>query len=289
MTVQQGTSVQIFLIDGTPNGLKVIEKSNWTGKLVSCSRAQFASAKKRPEFGRTGVYVLLGYDEEEEFPIAYIGEGDPVLNRLESHDKAKDFWTEVIIFTSKDENLNKAHIQYLESRLIEIAKSAKRARLDNANAPAKPTLSEPDVADMETKLAEMRLLFSVIGVKVFEVTEVSAVEGGVSPNLLSIRSDAIVVATGADRPDGFVVFKGSKCLKREGQSFDERGRKIRKNLEGTGVLKSDGNYLVFTQDYSFNSPSLAAFVVLGRSANGRTEWQDSSGKTLKEIQELVDA
>jgi len=124
----KGVTVKLFLVDGTASGLKVIEKSNWTGRAIACSRAQFPSIKKRGEFNRTGVYLLMGFDDEEQIPIAYIGEGDPVLPRLESHEKSKDFWESLVVFSSKDENLNKAHIQCLESCLIELAHKAKRCK-----------------------------------------------------------------------------------------------------------------------------------------------------------------
>jgi hypothetical protein len=52
-----------------------------------------------------------------------------------------------------------------------------------------------------------------------------------------------------------------------------------------GVLVSLGEQLEFAQDYLFNSPSTAAGVVQGRSANERIEWKDNLGRTLKEFQE----
>src|SRR4051794_18483171 len=112
---RRGFSIRIFLPDGTPDGLRVAEKSNWTGRAVVCPRSQFADAKARPEFGKAGVYVLRGPSEEGGLSTLYVGEGDPARPRLESHNARKDFWTSLVLFTSKDETLNKAHVQYLES------------------------------------------------------------------------------------------------------------------------------------------------------------------------------
>jgi hypothetical protein len=102
----------MFLLDGTPDGIKIVEKSNWIGKAVAFPRGRFADLRQRKEFGHTGVYVLVGEGGTEALPTIYVGEGDPVADRLTSHYKQKDFWSNAVFFTSKDENLNKAHVQY---------------------------------------------------------------------------------------------------------------------------------------------------------------------------------
>ena len=142
-----GFSIRIFVPGAAFEGLRVIEKSNWVGLGLVCPRATFNAAKKRPEFGRTGVYVLVGPGIDSDLQQIYVGEGDPVLDRLESHALKKDFWTSLFVFTSKDTNLNKAHVQYLEARLLELAREARRCTLDNKNEPQPPSLSEADQAD----------------------------------------------------------------------------------------------------------------------------------------------
>lgn len=132
---------------GDPDGLRTIEKSNWSGAGLVVPRSLFGESKQRRELARTGVYVLFGPPEESGLPRVYVGEGDPIKPRLEQHAGKKDFWTSCIAFTSKDENLNKAHVQYLEARLLDLAAQAKRCVLDNGNSPALPSLSEADAAD----------------------------------------------------------------------------------------------------------------------------------------------
>src|SRR5438270_10760444 len=145
------SSIHIFLADGQPDGLRVVEKPNWTGLAIVCPRSRFPEVKAIDEFARefdhAGVYVLSGPSEDGDLPTVYVGEGDPTRPRLEQHYRQKDFWTSVIVFTGK--NLNKAHIQYLESRLVSLARNAKRCVLDNGNNPLLPTLSIPDTAAME--------------------------------------------------------------------------------------------------------------------------------------------
>jgi hypothetical protein len=280
-------SVKIFLVDGTPDGLRVVERSNWTGQALVCSRAQFPNVKRRAEFNKTGVYLLLGPEEDGSLPLAYIGEGDPVKPRLDAHEKTKDFWETMIVFSSKDGNLNKAHIQFIESRLIEMAQKAKRCRLDNGNAPARPALSEADQADMEAFVDDMRIIYSVLGVKIFDIANVFSTDSGVKDSeKLEIHAGGELLAEGYDRPEGFVVTSGSKCLAKEAPSWWEGSKKFRNSLKKEGVLTEvPGGHLIFSQDYVFTSPSRAAEIILGRAANGRTEWKTASGMTLKEIQD----
>lgn len=167
-TTSRGFSVRIFVPSGDPDGLRIVEKSNWIGQGLVFPRALFAEARDRPEVKRAGVYVLWGPSESGQLPRVYVGEGDPVLQRLEDHARSKDFWTHAIVFSSKDENLNKAHMQYLEARLVQLASAAKRCELNNRNVPQIPSLSEAEAADAEGFLADLLLCLPVVGVSFFE-------------------------------------------------------------------------------------------------------------------------
>ena len=141
--MQTPFSLRIFVADGDPDGLRIVDKSNWIGKALVFPRALMPQVKARPELAQTGVYLLLGPRPDGEGDMLYVGEGDPIRPRLESHYAQKDFWTRAIGFTTTTAGqLNKAHVQFLESRLIALARAAKRMPLDNANQPAEPSLSE---------------------------------------------------------------------------------------------------------------------------------------------------
>jgi len=272
-------SIRIFLPGGDPDGLRTIEKSNWSGSGLIFPRPLFAEARSRRELERTGVYVLVGPPEENGLATMYIGEGDPIKNRLESHVKVKEFWTLCVAFTSKDENLNKAHVQYIESRLHSLASAAKRCVLDNGNAPQLPSMSESDAADAEGYLSEMLLCFPVIGLHVFSVGE--------PPRTASIEyaiAGRGASAHGVETPQGFVVRTGSTASLTTVPSCHSYLIELRIALLENGVLIERDGSLTFTQDYVFASPSTAAGVVLGRSANGREEWKTKKGQTLKAIQ-----
>lgn len=277
---RRGAKITMFLADGTAEGFRLVEKSNWTGHALVCPRSRFAEVKARKEFSRPGVYVLVGPPTDADLPVVYVGEGDPVRPRLEQHHRDKDFWTMVIVFSSSAENLNKAHVQYLESRLIELAGAAKRCQLENGNRPQLPNLTEADQAEMETFLDEMLLVYPIVGVTAFDVSKPE-------PALvheLQIRAKGIT-ATGYDTAGGFVVKKGSEAVSDWVPSAHRYALTLRDSLVTRGVLVRVGDRYLFEQDYTFDSPSAAAQVIQGRTANGRVDWKDQAGTTLKELQE----
>ena len=283
-----GASIRIFLVDGTPEGLRLIEKSNWTGLGIVVPRSQYSQARQREEFARPGVYVLVG-PGDSTLPQVYVGEAEELRGRIDNHQQNKEFWTRVVAFVSKDGSINKAHVRYLESRLVGLAGVAKRAELKNGNSPTVPALSEADIADMENFLREMLVIFPVLEVTAFQ----PAGAAQSAPHVLGKHPSAqtelqlkgpLTEATGADTADGFLVHAGARGRAQAVPSTHEWLKNIRDGLIKEHILVPDGEQLELTQDYLFDSPSSAAGVLLGRAANGRAEWKDGSGKTLKQLQ-----
>jgi hypothetical protein len=279
--VPLGTSVRLFLADGDPDGLWVVEKSNWTGVGLVVPRPIFTRVRgTREEFQRAGAYVLVGPSETNpERDRIYIGEADVLRPRLDSHYANKDFWTRIVLFTTKDASLNKAHVRHLESRLVGLAHPVGRAEVENSAAPALPAMSEADVADTEAFLADMLLIYPVIGVHAFEELRTL----GTEEEPLHLRGPG-AIAQGKQTGDGFIVLAGSVARMESVPSIHTYMKELRGALLVEGVLEQTPEGLRFLRDHLFNSPSTAAGVVLGRAANGRTEWKDSTGRTLKEIQ-----
>ena len=150
MKTQRAKTIKIFLIDGEPNGLRTVELSNWVGQAVVIPRNKLKDVKNRPELNKPGVYFLLGKDSEDaSLPMVYIGEAEILWNRLSTHDNNKDFWQTAIAFTSKDNNLTKAHVKYLESCCLVLANNAKRSDIKNESESSLPSLPESDVAEMD--------------------------------------------------------------------------------------------------------------------------------------------
>ena len=284
MSLLKPFSLRIFVADGDPDGLRLVERSNWVGKAIVFPRALLPKIKQRAELNQTGVYLLLGPREDGEGEMLYIGEGDPVRPRLESHYAQKDFWNRAVCFVAAPGQLNKAHVQFLEANLVRLAKAAKRLPLDNANHPAEPSLSEADCADMQVFLENMLGMLPVLGIHAFE--QAVPMAATVAQTVLTCRGKG-VTASGYEATQGFVVKSSSQAVGESVPSMQQHVRgmfDLREELIGNGVLQRDGNHSLFAQDYVFSSPSTAAAVVLGRSANGRIEWKDASGRTLKELQ-----
>ncbi len=277
-------SIHIFLADGIPSGLKFVEKSNWTGLGIVCPRSRFSMVKERKEFERAGIYVLIGPSDTTDIPLAYIGEGDPVRPRIENHHSKKDFWTIAYIFESKDANLNKAHIQYLEYKLLKLAKEAKRCKLDNGNEPTAPSLSEAEQSYVETFLEEMLLCFPVLGITIFEKPEFRTRQ----QRILILKNKG-VRAEGYESEGGFVVRKDSTAVIETVPSIHTYVLPLRKELQSSGILvEKDDQYFELTQDYEFSSPSLAATFLLGANINGRDWWKTKDGITLKQLQQKAE-
>lgn len=284
MSNQKPFTLHIFVADGDPDGLRLIDRSNWNGKAIIFPRALYPQVRSRPEFQQTGVYLLLGPRPDGDGEILYVGEGDPVRPRFDDHYAKKDFWMRAVFFFAGVQ-LNKAHVQFLEAQLVSLATAAKRTPLENGNKPSEPTLSEADRADMDVFLHNILDILPVLGIHAFEKSPLITAKGKTSVLICQGRG---VKATGHDTPQGFVVQSGSFAASDEVPSLQGHFPnvcKLRADLLTSGVLVPKDDKFLFTQDYTFNSPSLASGVVLGRSANGRTDWKDAAGQTLKQLQQ----
>jgi len=280
--------VRLFLMDGSADGRWTAELSNWTGKAYKIPRSMLSQSKKREDLQKAGIYLLFGRsDELGGKDKVYIGEAENIYERLKQHASGKDFWFEVIPFISKDENLNKAHIKYLESRLYQLAQEAGRYTLENTSKPTRSKISEADEAEMEEFLQNIRMLTSILGHKVFEIIVRSPELDANQADIFYLKSKGIQ-ATGKQTPEGFVVYKGSQLVNHCVPSCPVSSKKLRDGMKNKGVLKEHQNTLVYQQDYLFASPSGAATVTLGRSSNGWVEWKNQAGQTLKTCQKLQD-
>lgn len=278
-----GKTIKLFLLDGDANGRTTCELSNWTGKAYRIPRNKVKDSTDREDLNNTGVYLLLGKDEAFN-DLVYIGEGEEILKRIIQHLPLKDFWHETIVFVSKDENLNKAHIKYLENRLYDIAKAANRYKVLNATVPTRSSISEADQAEMEEFLENIKLLVSTLGHKVFEEKrEVPAMQAIVQ-NTFYIKAARGADAQGISTSEGFVVFKGSKAAIDTVPSITPSFLKLRQKLIDEKVLVDNGTTYEFSEDYVFSSPSTAAVMVMGRNANGLEEWKMQNGRTLKDFE-----
>jgi hypothetical protein len=275
-------TIRVFLAHGDPKRLRTAELSNWTGKAVAGPRSEFADVLAREESERSGVYLLTGTDPESGDPAVYIGEAESIRSRIKAH-LEKDFWNQSIYFVSKDDNLTKAHIRYLEGRLIGLARVAARARVVNGQSSG-ARLPESDREDMEVFLEKICQLLPVLGVDLLVPPSDAAI--GAHGKALLVCEIKGLKARGYRIPNGFLVLKGSEAVSHERASSEKWPwpRNMRHALKEDLALVEEGDRLVFSRNVEFASPSAAAAVIHGGHANGLTAWKTPDGKTLKEIE-----
>jgi len=276
-------TVRIFLTKGSPTSVRTAEISNWTGKALAGPRSQLEDMLKREEAGKPGVYFLSGVNPESGRDRVYIGEAEVIRSRIKGH-LDREFWKTLVFFVSKDENLTKAHIKYLEGKLIDTARSVGRFELENSQASGSH-LPESDAADMDVFLYRMEQLLPILGQEFLKPVVRNEVKSK-KADLLYCEIKGLR-ATGRQTENGFVVLKGSEAVLEERPSTQkyQYAANLRTTLKADGVVEEKKDRLVFLADHEFSSPSAAAAVVHGGQANGLTAWKDGKGLSLKQKEE----
>lgn len=284
-----GRSLELYFIDGRPDGMLTAEVFNWTGHVLRIPRLQIVEGLKRPEAGHTGVYLLI--DEEGEKPRLYVGEAEDLRQRLRDHVVSKGWWNTAVLITTAGDALHKAHVKYLESRLVEIARETGKAVLENGNTPPRSSLSEAAVANMEGFLETLKMVLPAIGIGAFD-------DKG-----RAVKQDGSTAGRNGDKFFEFVIAKHGlhgKALVVDGEVVVLKGSLVRgvwigdrkhtpgsanrmDELIASGVIDTSQSPAIFTKDIAFSSPSLAAEMISGRSSNGRREWKHKvTGQTYAE-------
>ncbi len=292
-----GKSIRVYLADATVTGIRYAELVNWTGHAIACPRNRLNELSKWPEAAKPGIYFLFESRFGDSKPTAYIGESENVSLRITSHDRNKDFWNEVIIFTSKDENLTKSHIKYLESTLVNLSKKADRYSLENGNTPTKSSLPRADRDAMKEFVENARMVLGILGYSILEpILKVKTVDetnrttnnGNIIVNLLSELTFTVndLSAQGAVTDEGFVLKKGSQLSKTNTASIPGKLLNIKYRLIKEGMLEDDGERLIAKEDILLSSPSYAAAIVAGTSRSGPQSWKAVNGQTMKQIEDV---
>ena len=268
---------------GDAKSLRTAEISNWTGKAIAAPRTELDELLQREELDKAGVYILSGSDPLSGSPRAYIGEAEVIRECLKQH-KTKEFWISAIVFVSKDENLTKAHVRYLENRVLTEAAQVGRCTLEQ-NQPGGAKLPESDREDMEVFLSHIRQLLPVLGSDLLIPVGQPAAKQQ-SGGILFCRMKG-AEGRGRRTPDGFVVFRGSTAVLQERESAKKYPYvlTLRNQLIANSTLVKKDGFYEFTKDTEFSSPSAAAAVIEGGSANGLIEWRTEDGRVLKELDE----
>lgn len=202
-------TIRIYVPDGDPEGVRIIDRLNWTGQGIVFPRERWPETKGRSEFSHPGAYILVGFSgDDDDLPTIYVGEGDGVRERIESHFRTKDFWSWGIAFVSTNRGLNKAHVQWLEYALIEQATRTGRSKLENGNVPQEPALTESEKADTKGFLKEILQILPLVGLRAFEMPRPVAAPAtrAEAPPTTTAEPDTVIVPA---KQEGFEeVFLG---------------------------------------------------------------------------------
>ncbi len=274
-------TVKLYLFEGIPNGAKKIQVSNWSGLAFLIPRNRIKVVDDRDEFKKQCLYFLVS--DLSGDPEVYIGEAENFQKRISQHNRNsdKDFWNICIVFMSKDENLSKAHVKYLEATFISDCRIANRAKkLHNRNNPEGSRLPEEDCAEMEAFKEYVKLVLSSIGYTFHE--NVKSEDRVIDKYHIKVGD---YVTEGIRNSEGMIIIEGSKIAKKE---LDENKYKLwteyRNKYLVEQSIKDDGDYYLVMKNIAFSSVSTAAGFVQGRNANGWKEWKNDNGKTLDEIE-----
>jgi hypothetical protein len=280
----QPKTIKIFLLQGDPTGAKIVQMMNWTGKALIIPRNQISNILERKELSSQCVYLLIGESDEGNTSV-YVGEAESFKERIPNHIANKDFWNIAIPFISKDENLTKAHVKYLESVFAEKLTSAGRVKLENGNLPNRPKLPEEDTADMLEFAQNVQLLLATLGYNFF--VPVIAKSESESEDLFYIDVK-FIHAKGLYTNEGFVVLKDSFITCNPLPSEGKLVTLLRdREAESGNIIKetnSNGNeYYRVLNNILAPTPSAAAVLVYGYPVNGWEKWKDKDGRTLNEV------
>jgi hypothetical protein len=294
-----GKSIRIYLADSTVTGIRYAELVNWTGQAIACPRNRIGDLSAWPESNKPGVYLLFEARLGDSKPLAYIGESENVNERLTSHDRQKEFWNEIVIFTSKDENLTKAHVKFLECSLVGLAKKADRYELENGNTPPESSLPRADRDAMAEFVENIRMVLGTLGYPILEpllryvastperlpTSEILSPEKRIDLDL-TFRVNNLV-AYGVLTDEGFVLKKGSQLSRSNTESAARRVVKMKEQLQGDGRIISEGDHLLLSEDVLISSSSYAAVMVAGTSRSGPQSWVTPDGRSLKSIEDAA--
>ncbi len=296
---KRSKNINMFLMDGEVTGKIKCTLSNWTGVIYKIPRIQLGDLKSRDEMKQSGIYFLFGRDEDKQKDVTYIGQattrknGEGVLLRIQEHtrDTHADYFNDVIILTTQNNSFGPTEISYLENKFTQLAKEAGRYIVKNSNNPNPGNVTEEKESELDEIVENTLMIIGTLGYRVF-VPMTKKVSQDLTDNHSTYlylkrktkKSNKVIEATCERTTEGFVVLEGSQVEIKDSPYLPASLKEMRQNLIASRVIQ-DG---VLKEKQLFSSPSYAAAFLLGMQTNGRTDWKNRDGRTLKELEELID-
>lgn len=293
----RGKSINLFLMDRTASGRIKCTLANWTGVAYKIPCTELDKCKARDDLKQSRVYFLFGTSDETGDNVVYIGQagvrknGEGILYRLQEHKRNpdKDYWTEVVVFTTSNNSFGPTEIGYLENRFCNLATESKRYIVKNGNDPSSGNITEEKESELEEFIDNAKIVMGTFGHKIFEpLTEDKTHKERSSTNSeskelflylkrKSRKSGQVIEANCKQTNEGFVVLKGGHIETIDSDSIPPGIKEARQkaSIDANGILQ---------EDVLFRSPSYAAAFVIGGHVNGMTAWVTIDGKALKDIE-----
>jgi len=269
-----GKTVTTYLVDGDPKGTRYAFISNKICQMFVVPRSNLDYLDKQKKLHKPAFYILIGEDEMAK-PQAYIGETENFKERVKDHDQKKAFWQKALIFVSKDADMTKTDVQYLEYIAVQQTKHINRYGLqENKQTPKEPNLPEYQKDAMDEFFEDIKFLTSFIGISIFETAPVNQL-----PVFHFKRRGAN--ARGVYDGNGFTVLRES-VLSKDAVSSCHTIERRDMIIKDYSQINENGNP-VLTSDISFSSPSTVASICGGCSSNGWIDWKNDKGQTLDEV------
>lgn len=296
---KRSKNINMFLMDGEVTGKIKCTLSNWTGVIYKIPRIQLGDLKSRDEMKQSGIYFLFGRDEDKQKDVTYIGQattrknGEGVLLRIQEHtrDTHADYFNDVIILTTQNNSFGPTEISYLENKFTQLAKEAGRYIVKNGNDPNPGNVTEEKESELDEIVENTLMIIGTLGYRVFVPMTKKASQDLTDNHSTYLylkrktkKSNKVIEATCERTTEGFVVLEGSQVEIKDSPYLPASLKEMRQNLIASRVIQ-DG---VLKEKQLFSSPSYAAAFLLGMQTNGRTDWKDQDGRTLKELEELID-
>lgn len=289
IVMSEGYTIRILVQDGDPDGVRILDRMNWTGLGIVFPKSRWTKLRDEHDFETPGVYVLVATGNDPQRPTIYIGQSDDLRARIDSHARTRSNWQLGVAFLSASRGLNAAHVRWLEREMITRAKGANRCELENGNGGSEPKLPPHDLADIRAFLKNMLEIFPLIGLPIFAphhndgraiaaTKKSTEMKGSV---IARISARGIQASAQFNLPNpSTLVLAGSQAHPDPTPTCPDGAIERQKSLVAEGILIRQGAALVFNKDFAFDSPSMAASVILGRSSNGWDQWRLPDGNPL---------
>jgi hypothetical protein len=275
-------TIQIFLPCSDPQGIRIAEITTRIVQVIEVPRSLLPDFLKMPESDQVALYFLFSEEEDGSERKVYVGQTGDLRARLAKHHKEKEFWEKALVLISRTNSLTQTHALFLEWHSMQEAKKAGRYSTENGNEGSKPHTPAPLEADCFEIFETGHTLLATLGYPIFDPVAKSAVSA--KPDELFYCKASGADGRGIYTEEGFVVLKGSVGRKENVPSIKgTAGERLRNRLIDSGVMRVEGDSVVFEKDHLFRSPSMAALSLMGRTTNGWIDWKNKDGQTLDAV------